>query len=382
MIHQFVIYRKRIRKSNSAQIYRMYAKQMDKYDVRVEDYQQLLYQKCDADDTAGKIRRELEKNPPKELPDGIKVGDVLVINHDGVTISYYIDINGVRVIPGFIRNKGEGAVIDIETSNYEIKGKKGVWEACDQLLIDGEYFYLMESMTYHNDAAFAILDAYGKLIVSENLKGFDIETIAEIRKSMYERRRMIEESQQAGQMTVAKDNEEPMKDQKDQAIEQNPESAKDQRQQLMKAYMEKLLPGNSMLVYQKYHENGMYERATESSTEQNYNMIDGNVNNLEVDVTSGQNVQEREAELSSGQNVQRPQVNLTSGQNVQKRQVDMKSKEKNVKAALTVPASMALGKKVSVILRLRQKQNEVAKKYGRPEPYQNLSQLQEMELKR
>ena len=80
--------------------------------------------------------------------------------------------------------------------------------------------------------------------------------------------------------------------------------------------------------------------------------------------------------------VQRPQVNLTSGQNVQKRQVDMKSKEKNVKAALTVPASMALGKKVSVILRLRQKQNEVAKKYGRPEPYQNLSQLQEMELKR
>ena len=84
MIHQFVIYRKRIRKSNSAQIYRMYAKQMDKYDVRVEDYQQVLYQKCDADDTAGKIRRELEKNPPKELPDGIKVGDVLVINHDGV----------------------------------------------------------------------------------------------------------------------------------------------------------------------------------------------------------------------------------------------------------------------------------------------------------
>ena len=35
-----------------------------------------------------------------------------------------------------------------------------------------------------------------------------------------------------------------------------------------------------MELYQKYFQNGMYERSHESGTEANYDMIDGQVNNL------------------------------------------------------------------------------------------------------
>lgn len=38
-------------------------------------------------------------------------------------------------------------------------------------------------------------------------------------------------------------------------------------------------PTQRLELYQKYHQNGMYERSQESGTEANYDMVDGQVNN-------------------------------------------------------------------------------------------------------
>ena len=55
-----------------------------------------------------------------------------------------------------------GALVTIDTKNYQIDGKKGNWAAADTVIIDGKQFYLMEHQEYGNQARGVILDAYGK----------------------------------------------------------------------------------------------------------------------------------------------------------------------------------------------------------------------------
>ena len=69
-----------------------------------------------------------------------------------------------------------GALVTIDTKNYQIDGKKGNWAAADTVIIDGKQFYLMEHQAYGNQARGVILDAYGKTIVDECKQGFDEET--------------------------------------------------------------------------------------------------------------------------------------------------------------------------------------------------------------
>ena len=87
---------------------------------------------------------------------------------------------------------------------------------------------------------------------------------------------------------------------------------------------------NRLEHYQKFFENGTYERSWESGIEGNYNMVDGQVNNLK-------NAEEKRIERKSAQ---RPKQ-LT------------KKKPK---------------KKESVIKRLREKQIAIAVRSGKPVP--------------
>ena len=75
---------------------------------------------------------------------------------------YYVDENYPQYLAGFIRINTSGALITMETENYQIDGKKGNWAAADTVIIDGKQFYLMEHQEYGNQARGVILDAYGK----------------------------------------------------------------------------------------------------------------------------------------------------------------------------------------------------------------------------
>ena len=61
-----------------------------------------------------------------------------------------------------------GALVTIDTKNYQIDGKKGNWAAADTVIIDGKQFYLMEHQEYGNQARGVILDAYGKSLMNVN----------------------------------------------------------------------------------------------------------------------------------------------------------------------------------------------------------------------
>lgn len=187
-----------------------------------------------------------------------------------------------RVI-SVVNQKGGCSKTTRDTVNYQIEGKKGKWKSLDSVIIDGKEFYLMEHQEYGNQAQKIILDAYGKMIVEE-CEMFDANAKRKIREYIWQH---------------------------------NPKNQLRQFKRQGKKRLEN---------YQKYYENGMYERSKESGTEANYNTVDGIVNN-------------------------------------------QKQEQSNSKTK----------KRKSVITRLREKQIAIAKKSGKPVP-KYLEQ--EMERKR
>ena len=175
-----------------------------------------------------------------------------------------------------------GALVTIDTKNYQIDGKKGNWAAADTVIIDGKQFYLMEHQEYGNQARGVILDAYGKTIVDECKQGFDGETKQKIHEYIQ------------------------------QHVPQNPFHQL-RRQNILR-----------LEYYQKFYENGTFERSRESGTESNYDMVDGLVNN--------------------------------------------EKKQANAKETVRTDHNVKLKKRRSVIKRLREKQIAIAVKSGKPIP--------------
>ena len=202
-----------------------------------------------------------------------------------VTNTDRIDGAGVIFYPEFMDNMGEllgNDLFILPSSIHEMLILP------DDGRVDGEQFYLMEHQKYGNQAQGVILDAYGKMIIEECEQGFDETTKQKIHDYIQ------------------------------QQIPQNPVHQIRQQNQLRLEH------------YQKYYQNGTYERSRESGTEANYDMVDGLVNN-----------QKNPAKSSD------TQMNKKCSQN----QRDHVPKKRR-----------------SVIKRLREKQIAIAVKSGKPIP--------------
>ena len=100
---------------------------------------------------------------------------------------------------------------------------------------EGKSYFLMENQKYGKDAAALVLNQYGKVILDECKDGFDQDTIDRMKSAV---QKFNEQEKQKG------------------AIKER------------------------LSVWQKYFINGEYLRSAEMAEEQNYNMIDGRINNL------------------------------------------------------------------------------------------------------
>ena len=221
----------------------------------------------------------------KRMKESCEVSDVLVLNQNGEIHCYYVNEDYPQLLSGFIRLNPSGTLVTLDTENYRISGKPGNWMATDDIIIDGKQFYLMEHQEYHRQVAYIILDSYGKMIMEECKNGFDEKTKQKLHELM-----------------------------------KTPE----QREQEYQKYKERLEH------YQKFFENGTYERSWESGTEENYNMVDGQVNNLK---------------------------------NAEEKSVERKPAQKLYQSSKKKPK-----KRESVIKRLREKQIAIAVKSGKPVP--------------
>lgn len=135
----------------------------------------------------------------------------------------------------------------------------------------GNIFFLLVSEKYGRSAAYAVVDDQGRKAAEDTFQGFDEETIRQIWQ------------------TISLGHEKP------------PD----------------ISPKPEMEIWQKYYENGEYLRSAEAYGEQNYDMIDGRINNSAKEHTKNRS-----------------------------------------------------GKRESVLRRLREKQEEIAARYGKNPPEQ------------
>lgn len=200
--------------------------------VRVEYYDQVYLTTALPHDTIEAIWKRLSLKMPKNFKGyhSPSTSDVIVYNHEGTVSAYYIDKERLVPIAGFIRLHSSSTMVSMETTDFHVEGKKGNWIAADEIIIDGRQFFLMESDTYKNSAQYLVVSQEGE-IVSQESRGFDEQTIQQIRKF------------------------------------------------LNSSHSENFIEKPKLETYQKYYENGEYLRSAELTEEQNYNMIDGRINN-------------------------------------------------------------------------------------------------------
>ena len=117
-----------------------------------------------------------------------------------------------------------GSYLILDEGGYQVAGQKGTWMVSDEVEVDGQRFVQMRSEQTKNSPPSIILHESGAFVTQTAL-GFDGEATRK-----------------------------------------------------MRAFLQG--PKPELLHHQKFFENGTAERAKESGTEQNYNMIDGCVNNV------------------------------------------------------------------------------------------------------
>ena len=212
----------------------------------------------------------------KRIRNKTEVSDVLVLNHEGEISCFYLSDDHPRRISGFISMGTTGSVLSVDTKDYKIDGYSGNWRVTDYIIIDGKQFYLLEHQEFREQAARIILDSYGKYVAETGIRGFDEIAKQKIREYIH------------------------------------PENKYPERMKQLQIKIEH---------YQKFFQNGMYERSHESGTEANYDMVDGQVNN----------------QKKAAEKVQKPVANRPK-------------------------------KRTSVIRKLHEKQIAIAKRSGKPVP--------------
>ena len=202
--------------------------------VDVANYQQVYLSQMAPSDTAETIAQRFRIKLPRTFKGHtISVSDVIVMNRAGEVSSFFVDKDKLIALADFLRLNSSGTLISMDTRDYQIEGKPGTWLACDDVVVGGKHFFLMQNEQMKNAAAYAVVDESGKLIVDAAQK-FDEDTL-----------RLIHEHLHPPQMVHQEQAKQP-----------------------------------PMENWQKAFENGEYLRAAEMTEEQNNSFIDGRINNL------------------------------------------------------------------------------------------------------
>ena len=155
-------------------------------------------------------------NPDRFRVRKFGVSDVIVTSIGGKTQSYYVNPKELIKFNGFFTKLPNGEYLLLNEEGYQVEGQKGTWTVTDEKTIDEQRFVLMVNDQKPDLLPSIVVQSDGKFITS-TASGFDNATVRKVR---------------------------------------------------------------DLLHHEKFLENGTAERARESGTEQNYNMIDGCVNNV------------------------------------------------------------------------------------------------------
>ena len=68
-----------------------------------------------------------------------------MMNKAGVVSSYYVEKDRLITLAGFLRLNTSGSLVSMGTTGFKIDGKPGTWLACDDTIVDGKQFFLMQN---------------------------------------------------------------------------------------------------------------------------------------------------------------------------------------------------------------------------------------------
>lgn len=232
---QFAVYQLKKKPELRNLLFRTYEElAQDQIPVQVANYEQVYLGTMKPGETPEQIKKDLEQKQPHNYKGhAVSTSDVLILNDNGVTTTYYVNKDTFIEIPDFMKvTSSESGGLIKDTVGYEIEGKDGTWEVVDYLLVEGKNYFLMEHEQYGTNVAYVVLNQNGKVIVDSVYNGFDDMVKQQIRDYLHS-----PVQAQTGNSKPKLDN------------------------------------------WQKYMENGEYLRSAEITEEANYNMIDGLKNN-------------------------------------------------------------------------------------------------------
>ena len=232
---QFAVYQLKKKPELRNLLFRTYEElAQEQIPVQVANYEQVYLGTMKPGETPEQIKKDLEQKQPHNYKGhAVSTSDVLILNDNGVTTTYYVNKDTFIEIPDFMKvTSSESGGLIKDTVGYEIEGKDGTWEVVDYLLVEGKNYFLMEHEQYGTNVAYVVLNQNGKVIVDSVYNGFDDMVKQQIRDYLHP-----PVQAQTGNSKPKLDN------------------------------------------WQKYMENGEYLRSAEITEEANYNMIDGLKNN-------------------------------------------------------------------------------------------------------
>lgn len=178
-------------------------------------------------DTPMTARKRLEeKRPNTFIGRSFGVGDVIVWDEEKGRKFFYVDKEELVEFGGFMDADAAGNTVIYMVPNYQIDGKTGTWLPYDSEVVEGVCFFMMRNEQRKDAVSPVVVDSKG-VFVTDAPNGFE-----NVRSTLTEYVQRAEKKQQ------------------------------------------------DMTEHEKCLTNGTYERARESGTEQNYDMIDGCVNNV------------------------------------------------------------------------------------------------------
>ena len=221
----FVIYQINDAEKNREYRCRSYAYQIEHgFMITTDNYEISYCGKASQGLVPAKIRENMESlNPDKFKIRKFGVSDVIAITAAGKTAFYYVDKEALVKFNGLLAPKTEGSYLILNEGGYQIEGQTDTWKVIDEKNVQEQRFVQLVCEQTKKQRPDIILHDSG-VLMAQTIYGFDSSVMKKIEKFLRE---------------------------------QKPE----------------------LLHHQKFLENGTAERAKESGTEQNYNMIDGCVNN-------------------------------------------------------------------------------------------------------
>ena len=221
----FMIYQINDAEKNREYRCRSYAYQIEHgFMITTDNYEISYCAKASQGLFPAKIRENMESlNPDKFKIRKFGDSDVNAITAAGKPAFYYVDKEALVKFNGFLAPKAEGSYLILNEGGYQIEGQTDTWKVIDEKNVQEQRFVQLVCEQTKKQKPDIVLHDSG-VLVAQTIYGFDSSVMKKIEKFLREQK-------------------------------------------------------SELLHHQKFLENGTAERAKETGTEQNYNMIDGQINN-------------------------------------------------------------------------------------------------------